>query len=164
MDAKSLNLRVERGSLLALRRNAVDDRVREAIFRQAEREPFALKFGLKLVDVSEGYSKVEMRFTPDMENMFGSAHGGAVFALMDEAFEAASNSHGTVAVALNVNVTYLSSPAPGARLIAEARELSRTAKTGVYEIKVVDGQGRPIACSQSLVYRRDAPLPFLGKE
>jgi acyl-coenzyme A thioesterase PaaI-like protein len=34
-----------------------------------------------------------MVFTPDMENMFGKAHGGALFALIDEAFETAGNSH-----------------------------------------------------------------------
>ena len=89
----------------------MDDRVRAAIFRQVEKEPFAQKFGLKLVALDEGYSKVEMDFTPDMENIFGMAHGGALFALMDEAFETASNSHGTMAVALNMNITYLSSPA-----------------------------------------------------
>ena len=86
-----------------------------------EREPFAQKFGLKLLDLNEGYSKVGMTFTPDMENLFGLVHGGALFALIDEAFETASNSHGTVAVALNMNITYVSSPPPGSRLIAEAR-------------------------------------------
>ncbi|MCJ7495097.1 MAG: PaaI family thioesterase, partial [Deltaproteobacteria bacterium] len=82
----------------------MDGRVKEAIFRQVEREPFAQKFGLKLTALDEGYSRVEMTFTPDMENIFGLAHGGALFALIDEAFETASNSHGTMAVALNMNI------------------------------------------------------------
>jgi len=51
-----------------------------------------------------------MTFTPDMENMFGMAHGGAIFSLIDAAFEVASNSHGTMAVALNMNVYYLAPP------------------------------------------------------
>jgi acyl-CoA thioesterase len=76
----------------------MDGKVREAIFRRVEKEPFARKFDLKLLDLAEGYSKVTMTFTPDMENIFGMAHGGAIFALMDEAFETASNSHGTMAV------------------------------------------------------------------
>jgi len=74
----------------------MDPKIKEAIFRQVAAEPFAKKFGLKLVDLAEGYSKVEMVFTPDMANMFGAAHGGALFALIDEAFETASNSHGTL--------------------------------------------------------------------
>jgi acyl-CoA thioesterase len=142
----------------------MDERVKEAIFRQVEREPFVQKFGLKLLDLDEGYSKVGMTFTPDMENIFGLAHGGALFALIDEAFETASNSHGTVAVALNMNITYISSPSQGSRLIAEAREFSRTHKTAGYEIKVFDEHNNLIASCQALVYRKGEILPFLQKE
>lgn len=141
----------------------MDNRVREAIFRQVEKEPFAQKFGIKLLDLDKGYSKVEMKFTPDMANILGMAHGGALFALIDEAFETASNSHGTIAVALNMNITYISPPAPGSRLTAEAREFSRTQRTANYEIKVHDDQKNLIASCQALVYRKSEALPFLSK-
>jgi acyl-CoA thioesterase len=139
----------------------MDEKVKEAIFRQVGKEPFAQKFGLKLIALDEGYSKVEMKFTPDMGNIFGMAHGGALFALIDEAFETASNSHGTMAVALNMNITYVSSPALGSRLTAEAKEFSRTNKTANYDIKVFDEKGQMIASCQALVYRKGTPLPFL---
>ena len=139
----------------------MDDRVKEAIFREVEKEPFAKKFGLKLIDLKDGYAKVEMNFTPDMENFLGMAHGGALFALIDEAFETASNSHGTVAVALNMNVTYVSSPSPGSKLFAEAQEFSHTKKTAGYDIRVFDAGKNLIAFCQALVYRKGTPLPFL---
>ena len=139
----------------------MDYRVREAIFNQVGKEPFAKKFGLELVDLDEGYSRVEMQFTPDLENLFGMAHGGALFALIDEAFETASNSHGTVAVALNMNITYVSSPPLGSRLIAEAREFSRTHKTAGYEIKVFDERNNLISSCQALVYRKGERLSFI---
>ena len=139
----------------------MDSRVKQAIYRQVEREPFAKKFGLKLIDLGAGYSKVEMTFSPDMENIFGMAHGGALFALIDEAFETASNSHGTMAVALNLNVTYVSPPPPGGRLTAEAKEFSRTSKTANYDIRVTDEKGSLIASCQALVYRKGTSLPFL---
>jgi acyl-CoA thioesterase len=139
----------------------MDDRVKEAMFRQVGKEPFARKFGLRLVDLDAGYSKVEMQFTPDMENIFGMAHGGAIFSLIDEAFETAGNSHGTVAVALNMNITYISAPYPDTKLTAEAREISRTPKTATYDIKVTDDQNNLIATCHALVYRKGTPLPFL---
>lgn len=142
----------------------MDSKIKEAIFRQVEQEPFARKFDLKLIDLDEGYSKVEMVFTPSMENIFGKAHGGALFALIDEAFETASNSHGTVAVALSMSVNYLASPRSGSRLTAEAKEISRTNKTAVYDIKVVEGGSCLIASCQALVYRMNKPLPFLHHE
>lgn len=139
----------------------MDGKMKEAIFRRVEQEPFAQKFNLKLIDLDEGYSKVTMVFTPDMENMFGKAHGGALFALIDEAFETASNSHGTIAVALNMDISYLASPSTGATLTAEAKEINRTKKTAVYDIKVAEGESRLLASCQALVYRLDKALPFL---
>ena len=140
---------------------SMDEKIRQAIFRQVEKEPFAQKFGLKLVALGEGYSLVEMIVAQDMENMFGIAHGGALFALIDEAFETASNSHGTMAVALSMTVNYIAPPATGSKLTAEAKEFSCTRKTANYDIRVQDEEGQLIAASQALVYRKGIALPFL---
>jgi acyl-CoA thioesterase len=139
----------------------MNDTIRHAIFDAFRKEPFAQKFKLELVDLQEGYSRVAMAVTPELDNIFGMAHGGALFALIDAAFETACNSHGTVAVALNVNVTYVASPAPGSRITAEAREFSRTRKTANYHITVTDDQQQLLASCQALAYRRGTPLPFL---
>ena len=139
----------------------MDERVKEAILKKVETEPFARKLGIRLLDLEEGYSRVEMKLTPDMENLFGMAHGGALFALIDEAFETASNSHGTLGVALNMNITYISPPSLTSTLIAEAREFSRTQRTAVYDIKLFDDQNHLIASCEALVYRKGIRLPFL---
>ena len=65
----------------------MDEKLRQEFHSGVEREPFAKKFGIRLLEIGTGYSKVQMKFTPDMENLFGMAHGGALFALIDEAFE-----------------------------------------------------------------------------
>jgi acyl-CoA thioesterase len=138
----------------------MDERLRQAFLSRVDKEPFASKFGLKLLEIGDGYSKVEMKFRPDMENLFGKAHGGALFALIDEAFETAGNSHGTLAVALNMNVTFIAPPRPGGTLTAEAREVSLTRKTASYDIKVHDERGDLIATCMALIYRIGQPLPF----
>jgi acyl-CoA thioesterase len=139
----------------------MNNEIRNAIYKQVAAEPFAQKFGLKLIDLQEGYAEVEMIFTQDMENMFGMAHGGAIFALIDAAFEVASNSHGTMAVALNMNINYLASPAKGSKLIAKAKEINKAKKTAAYDIIVTDDKNNLIAACQALVYRMEKPLPFL---
>jgi len=141
----------------------MDESIRKAIFERVAEEPFSRKLHLKLVDLEEGYSRVEMTLTPDMENIFGMAHGGAIFSLLDVAFETACNSHGTTAVALNVMVTYMAPPVPESTLTAEARELSCTRKTANYDIKAYDDKGRLIASCQALAYRKGTPLPFLDE-
>jgi acyl-CoA thioesterase len=139
----------------------MDEIIRNAIFRQIKKEPFGKKFGITLIDVQDGYAKVEMKFSQDMENMFGMAHGGAIFSLMDAAFEVASNSHGTMAVALSMNINYLASPSKGAMLTAKASEINKTRRTAVYNIRATDDSGKLLATCQALVYRLDKPLPFL---
>lgn len=140
----------------------MDQKVRKALQKAVDNEPFARALNLKLVEIDEGTSAVEMVFDPvSMGNIFNMAHGGVIFALIDEAFETACNAYGTVAVALNMNITYIASPTPGSRLRAEAKEISRTRKTGAYEIKVNDQDGKLLAVCQALCYRKKDPLPFM---
>ena len=140
----------------------MDKSVKKAIAQAVTREPFAQEMKMELVELEDGYSVVKMVYDPDkMDNIYNRAHGGAIYALIDEAFETAGQTDGTVAVALNVNVTYVSSPKPGVVLEAEARQISQTKKTAGYEIKVTDQDGSLIATCQALAYRTGKPVPFL---
>jgi acyl-CoA thioesterase len=142
----------------------MDHAVKEAIHRAVHAEPFARALNMELVVLEQGYSLVEMTYDPAaMNNIYARAHGGAIFALIDEAFETAGQTHGTIAVALNVNVTYVTSPQPGARLRAEAQEVSRTKQTASYDIKVTDQDGQIIATCQALAFCTGKPIPFLEK-
>ena len=96
-----------------------------------------------------------------MDNIYDRAHGGALFGLIDEAFETACQTYGTIAVALNVNVTYLASPEPGTQLQAVARQIKQTKKIDSYDIKVTDKKGNLIATSAALAARTGKPIPFL---
>ena len=141
----------------------MDEAVKQAIFAAVENEPFARALGLKLIELETGRAVVDMNYDPKtMNNLFGRAHGGAVFALIDEAFEAVCQTDGILTIALNVNVTYLSSPGEKTRLRAEAIEINRTRKTATMEIKVRDRDGRLVAACQALAYRTGKPLPFLA--
>jgi acyl-CoA thioesterase len=139
----------------------MDPEIKVAMRQQVKEEPFARKLGLKLIEVDEGYAVVEMVCTEEMENIFQMTHGGAIFTLIDEAFEISCNSHGTVAVALNVNITYHRAPSVNSTLRAEAKEVSRTRKTGNYYITVKDDKDNLIASCQALAYRKGDTLPFL---
>jgi acyl-CoA thioesterase len=139
----------------------MNPKIRDAMQRQVGKEPFAKQLGLKLIDVGEGYAVVEMQCKREMENIFRMIHGGAIFALIDEAFEISCNSHGTVAVALNMNITYHQAPSPESKLRAEAREVAKTRRTGNYYITVTDEEERLIASCQALAYRKGDRLPFM---
>ncbi len=140
----------------------MDEKVKEAIERAVKRETFAQALNMELVELDDGHSVVEMIYDPKrMGNMYDRAHGGALFGLIDEAFETAGQTKGTIAVALNVNVTYVTSPKPGSRLRAEANRISETKKTESYDIKITDGDGNLIATCKALAYQTGKPIPFL---
>ncbi len=125
-------------------------RAREAV----EREPFARRLGIHLLDCAPGYARVEMTPTEELSNLFHMVHGGAIFSLMDEAFQVACNSRGTLAVALGLHVSYLKAPAMGKPLRAEAREVSLNSRIATYEITVRDEQENLVATAQATAYRK----------
>lgn len=137
----------------------MEDWKQAAFHKKVSEEPFAKLLKITLKEVKEGYALCEMEYTEQMDNIYGSAHGGAIFSLIDEAFEISSNSHGTIAVALNINVTYMKTPKKNTLLRAESREINRTRRTASYEITVRDDSNL-IAVCQALVYRKDDPIPF----
>jgi acyl-CoA thioesterase len=142
----------------------MDNHIRNAIEIRVKQEPFAKYMGMELIDLDDGFSKVKMTYDPKkMDNLFSRAHGGAIFALIDEAFETAGQTDGTVAVAMNVNVTYVTSPPAHSVLVAEARKVSQTKKTSMYDIRVTETGGALIACCHALAYRTGKPLPFFKK-
>lgn len=143
------------------------ENVLESLKEQIRDEPFANHMGISLRDIGPGYAVMEARFSEKMANFNGLIHGGAIFALMDEAFGAASNSHGTIALALNLNVTFLETPRINSLLIAEAKEESRGKRTASYRIEILqkDENGdRKIALCQAFVHRKDKSLSFLEEE
>jgi acyl-CoA thioesterase len=139
--------------------------LKEAIYRGVRQEPYAQALKMELVNLEEGLSAVEMDYDPSLtNNLFGRMHGGAIFSLIDEAFQTACQTIGSTTVALNVNINYVASPEAGARLRAEAREISSTKRTASYDIKVKDQQARLIAVCQAVAFRTGKPLPFLNQE
>lgn len=141
--------------------NKIDPLVEKAICEAVKGEPLARTLGMKLLELGTGFSRIEMPYNPDsMANIYERAHGGAIFSLIDEAFETASQTCGTIAVALNVNVTYINSPSEPVKLYAEAREISGSRKTASYDIKVTDKTGQLVATCQAIAYRTGKPLPF----
>jgi acyl-CoA thioesterase len=123
------------------------------------RDAFARHLGMELLEVGDGRAVTRMDVRAEHCNCHGTAHGGVIFALADFAFEAACNSHGTVAVAINVNISFVKAAGPGP-LRAEAVESSRNAKLGTYDIRVIDPAGDLVASFQGMAYRKKDPIEW----
>ena len=138
----------------------MDEEIIASLSARIKNEPYSKKLGMRLLSLQPGRAVIEMVPGEDAENIFGMTHGGAIFSLIDEAFQASCNSHGRIAVALNVNVTYHKSPVRGSTLRAESIEIHITNRTAAYEIKVTDDNDTLIASGMALAYIKSEKLPF----
>lgn len=130
------------------------DRIRAEIRKHLENDKFAQSLGIELIEVGEGYSKCSMVVKDEMLNAHGSAHGGAIFTLADFAFAVACNSHGQIAVALQVSMSFLEAVKAGTKLIAEAKEEALGSRIGLYRLTVTNESGKLVASAQATAYRK----------
>jgi len=126
-------------------------------------DKFAEYVGIELLEVSKGRAKAKMEIKNHHLNGLKTVQGGAIFTLADLAFAAASNSHGSVAVSINANISYLRAATTGS-LIAEAKEVSINPKLATYTVNITDENGDIIAIFQGMVYRKKIELTSLMNE
>jgi acyl-CoA thioesterase len=129
----------------------------QAIWDFFKNDRFAQHSGIELLEVAEGRAKAKMAITDAHLNGVNLVHGGAIFTLADLAFAAASNSHGTVAVAINASIWFVKAATQGT-LFAEAKEVSRNPKLATYSITITDDAGEIVALFEGMVYRKKDPI------
>jgi acyl-CoA thioesterase len=138
------------------------DDVPAELFDHLAADPLAVALGIALEQVRPGYARASMAVTPSRVNAFGMAHGGATMALLDVVHAAASNSHGTLAIAQDVHTEFLAAGRPGDRLVAEGTEVHRSNRTAVYRIEATAQDGRLVATALARVFRTGRPWDAPG--
>ena len=96
--------------------------------------------GIELVRIAPGEAVMAMTVLPHMVNGHGIAHGGFIFTLADSAFAYACNSRGDRAVAAQGQISFIRAGKIGDRLIATAREISRSGRSGICDVHVSVGE------------------------
>jgi acyl-CoA thioesterase len=92
--------------------------------------------GMEILKIKAGEATLAMTVKPHMVNGHNIAHGGFIFLLADSAFAFACNSHNERAVAAQCNISFIKPGRLGDRLVATAREISRTGRSGIYDVRV----------------------------
>jgi acyl-CoA thioesterase len=126
------------------------ERAAEALFA---RDSAAKLLGYHVISVAPGSARVGMTVRNDMCNGHRTCHGGLIFALADSAFAAACNSHNESNVAAAASIDFLAPAREGDELVADATEVWRSGRTGIYEIKVTNQRGELIALFRGRSHR-----------
>jgi acyl-CoA thioesterase len=95
--------------------------------------------GMEILEVGPGEAKLTMAVAPQMVNGQRIAHGGFIFTLADSAFAFACNSRNERAVAAHCQISFIRPAKLGDRLVAVAREISRSGRSGIYDVRVTAG-------------------------
>jgi acyl-CoA thioesterase len=91
---------------------------------------------MEIVEVRCGQATLAMTVKPYMVNGQRLAHGGFIFLLADSAFAFACNSRNERAVAAQCDISFIKPGKLGDRLVATAREISRSGRSGIYDVSV----------------------------
>lgn len=133
----------------------------QVLAKMLENDAFSRWLGLVVDDITEGGCRLHYIVKADMLNGFGIIHGGVVFSAADSAFAFACNSHGRLAVALDVSITFTKAAKEGEFLTVEAKEVHLGNKTSVYDIITRNEQGEIVAIFKGTAYRTSKDIMTL---
>ena len=122
-------------------------------------DKFALRAGVELLDVGNGYAKARMEVKPEHLNGGGVCQGGALFTLADLAFAAATNSHAKLTFSIDSSIHFFRSVSSGV-LYAEAHEVFNHKRLANCEVRITTESGELVATFNGTGYRKDTPLSF----
>ena len=118
------------------------ERARDAMWAQ---DATGQALGIAITAIAPGRATATMTVRPDMLNGFAICHGGFITTLADTAMAFASNSYNEVTVASGLEINFLDSGKLNDLLTAEAEEVSRGGRLGLYDVTVRNEAGVQIA-------------------
>src|ERR1700743_379789 len=117
------------------------------------------RLGIEILEVAPGSVRIAMTVRPEMLNGHGLCHGGILFTFADSAFAFACNSHGEPMVAAGASIEFLAPTPGGGRLTAIADEVTRTARGGIYDVRIANDAGDSVAVFRGRSARLRTPPP-----
>ena len=121
------------------------------------KDTFAKHLGIEILKIGDGYGEATMPFDERHRNGMGNTHGGAIFALADMAFAAASNASGIFCVNAQTSISYVSPGKVGPlRGVAKAIHIGR--KMAIFDVEITDATDTMVAKAIITGYSKGIPL------
>ena len=107
--------------------------------------------GVELVEAGVGTARAELTVRPEHMNGVGVCQGGVLFSLADFAFAAACNYAEEPVIGIEVSISYCKTVKSG-KIVAEAKEISRTRSLALAEVRVTDEAGTLLCVARGRGY------------
>jgi len=130
----------------------------KVVSHMMSKDLFSRWLGIQVLEIKEGYSKLQMLVRQEMINGFDIIHGGIAFSLADSAFAFACNNRNNLSVALDTSINFIKAVIPGDILIAEAKEIHNGKSTGLYHIVIYNQDNKDVAIFKGTCFRTGKKL------
>ena len=141
--------------------------IAEAVGRgMYEKDHASRTLGMVLEEIRPGYARMSMKVGKAMVNGHDTCHGGIIFTLADSTFAFACNSYNHVTVAQGATIEFLAQGKLDDVLTAVGEERHHAGKTAVYDVRVLNQEGRAVALFRGKAFRLKghvvADVPAVG--
>jgi acyl-CoA thioesterase len=142
--------------------NEID--AQRVVAHMIENDLFSQWLGISVLDIHDGYSKIQMTVRPEMINGLGTVHGGIAFSFADSAFAFACNSRNILSVALDTSINFIKTIFVGDTLTAEAKEIHNGRSTGLYHVTIKNQNNHTVAMFKGTCFRTEKMLINTGSK
>ena len=116
-------------------------------------DSFSKWLGIEVLEISEGFCKLQMKVRKEMTNGFAIAHGGVSYSLADSCLAFAANSDGIQSVSIETSISHTKKVKSGDLLTATSKEINKSNKTALYYITITNQDKLEVAHFKGTVYR-----------
>jgi len=125
----------------------------DIVAKMMANDAFSQWLGIEILEVKEGFARVQMTVRDEMLNGHQIAHGGISFSLADSAFAFASNSHGQKAVSIDTSINHVKPIFAGDVLTATSEKEHISKSLGQYLVRVTRGD-ELVGLFKGVVFRK----------
>jgi len=140
-----------------------DTLAQQVVNHMMEHDLFSQWLGIRVLEVKEGYSRIQLIVREEMINGFGIVHGGIAFSLADSAFAFACNNRNNLSVALDTSINFTKAVNTGDTITAEAKEIHNGRSTGLYLITITNQNNETVAHFKGTCFRTGKTLIHSSK-
>ncbi len=115
--------------------------------------------GIEICEVREGFAKGTLTLKKEHMNVFGSVHGGILFAFADQIGGACGNSLGRKAVLVESAIQYLKGAVSGETIFGEAVYTYKGKRIGRIDIKICNDREELLAIMHNISYTSENEHP-----
>ena len=129
------------------------DLSKKVVDKMMNGDAFSHWLGIEVLEVSEGFCKLQMKVRDEMMNGFNIAHGGIAYSLADSCLAFAANSDGIQSLSIETSISHTKKVMSGDVLTATSKGINNSNKTAMYNIEITNQHNIEIAQFKGTVYR-----------